>query len=535
MADPVAQGLASGWAAHDGAALDRDLRLDADAVIVGTGAGGGTCAEVLSTAGLRVVMVEEGPLASSTQFAMREAQAYPHLYQESAARKTQDKGINILQGRCVGGSTTVNWTASFRTPPGVLAYWQRAFGLKGLSVDELGPWFAMMERRLHIESWPVPPNENNDVLRRGAAKLGIAAAILRRNVKGCWNLGYCGEGCPINAKQSMLVTTIPAALSRGAVLVSRARADRLILDKDRVVRLDCAALDAGGLRPGPFKVTVSARHYVLAAGAIGTPALLLRSRVPDPHGRIGKRTFLHPTCVSAAVMPDKVEGYAGAPQSVYCDHFLDVHAIDGPIGYKLEVPPLHPLLMATTLQGYGKAHAERMAQMPYTQAIIALQRDGFHERSPGGEVSLRGDGTPLLHYPLTPFVWDGVRRAYLTMAEIQFAAGARTVLPIHEDAEAYGSWSQAKEAILRLDMQVLKAHVVSAHAMGGCCMGVDDRTSVVNAEGQHHHLRNLSVFDGSVFPTSLGANPQLTIYGLAARQASALATRLTGKSAPALA
>src|SRR4030095_9295783 len=103
--------------------------------------------------------------------------------------------------------------------------------------------------------------------------------------------------------------------------------------------------------PGPYKIRVNARHFLLAAGAIGSPALLLRSGAPDPHQCLGRRTFLHPTCVSAAQMPGKVDGYAGAPQSVYCDHFLETQPIDGAIGYKLERPPLHPLLMGSTLQG----------------------------------------------------------------------------------------------------------------------------------------------------------------------------------------
>ena len=471
--DIVAEGLAGGWSTHDASRLSADLQLDADVAVIGTGAGGGTAAEILSAAGLRVVMIEEGPLSSSREFKMREAWAYPHLYQESAARKTKDKGINILQGRCVGGSTTVNWTASFRTPPATLAYWQQAFGLRALTVEALAPWFARMEQRLGIEPWPVEPNQNNDVLRRGAAELGIATGTIRRNVKGCWNLGYCGVGCPTNAKQSMLVTTIPGALSQGAVLVSRARAERLIGDKEHVTRLECSALDASGLRPGAHKVVVHARHFVLAAGAIRTPALLLRSNVPDPHHRLGRRTFLHPTCVSAALMPDEVQGYAGAPQSVYSDHFLDHTAIDGPVGYKLEVPPLHPVLIGTTLQGHGEAHAQLMAQMRHTQAIIALQRDGFRDDSPGGKVTLRGDGSPLLDYPITAPLWDGMRRAYLSMAEIQFAAGAKSVLPIHEDAVSYASWSSARRAIEHLPMEVLKARVVSAHVMGGCGMGRD--------------------------------------------------------------
>ncbi len=155
---------------------------------------------------------------------MRESDAYPQLYQESAGRKTRDKAINILQGRCVGGSTTVNWTSSFRTPPATLAYWAHEFGIEGFSPDDLAPWFERMEARLNIAPWPVAPNANNEALRRGAQALGIPAASIRRNVKGCWNIGYCGMGCPTNAKQSMLVTTIPAALERGATLLTRARA-----------------------------------------------------------------------------------------------------------------------------------------------------------------------------------------------------------------------------------------------------------------------------------------------------------------------
>ena len=105
---------------------------------------------------------------------------------------------------------------------------------------------------------------------------------------------------------------------------------------------------------------VRARAFVAAAGAIGTPALLLRSRVPDPHGVVGKRTFLHPTVVSAALMPERIDGFAGAPQTIYSDHFLDTLPLDGPMGYKLEAPPLHPMLTAITLPNDGDAHAQWM-------------------------------------------------------------------------------------------------------------------------------------------------------------------------------
>lgn len=525
ISDPITEGLRHGWHVTDASQLADDLALEADVGVIGTGAGGGVAAEILSDAGLRVVMIEEGPLKSSTDFHMLEAEAFPQLYQESGARQTVDKAITILQGRCVGGSTTVNWTTSFRTPPQTLHYWRDAFGLRDYTVEALAPWFERMERRVGIHRWDQAPNENNSVLARGAAALGIETGGLRRNVRGCMNLGYCGMGCPVNAKQSMLVTTIPAALARGARLLTRARAERLMLGVKTASRLDCSALDARGTRPSSRKISVKARHFIVAAGAIGSPALLLRSGAPDPYKRLGIRTFLHPTAVSGAVMHHPVRAYAGAPQSIYSDHFLQT-PLDGPMGFKLEVPPVHPLLAATALQGFGPEFSEHMREYPNLQVTIALLRDGFHEGSQGGIVRLNSDGTPALDYPLTEYVWEGFRRSLLAMAEIQFAAGARRVSPVHEDVTGYTSWAQARAGIATLAMEILRARIVSAHVMGGCGMGTEPKTSVVDGFGRHHQLENVSVFDGSMFPTGLGANPQLSIYGIVARNATRLAGEL---------
>ena len=538
--DPFRAGLASGWKAVDASRLTGDLALDCDVCIVGSGAGGGVVAEVLARAGLVVVIVEEGPLRTSSDFRMLESEAYPDLYQESAARKTADKAINILQGRCVGGGTTVNWTSSFRTPDATLAHWARVHRLEGYSPGELEPWFAKMERRLSIAPWDVPPNENNAALARGAARVGIASALIRRNVRGCANLGYCGVGCPLNAKQSMLVTTIPEALARGATLLTRARAQRLVIERDRVTTLECVAMDASGTSATTLRVLVRAKTFVSAAGAIGTPALLLRSGVPDPNGLIGKRTFLHPTIVSAAIMPQRVDGFNGAPQTVYSDHFLDTMPPEGPIGFKLEAPPVHPILAAITLPGHGPTHASFMRRMANLHVQIALLRDGFHPESPGGVVRLRDDGTPVLDYPLTPYVWEGVRRSFRTMAELQFAAGATEVMPIHGAGTSFTSYSAAKHGIDAFALAPLVTPVVSAHVMGGCAMGRDERRTAVDLAGRIHHLANAYVVDGSLFPTSIGANPQLSIYAIAARLAEGIAATLksqsgiSGQSAPQL-
>ncbi|MBC7955200.1 MAG: GMC family oxidoreductase, partial [Cytophagales bacterium] len=150
LPDPIRDGLSRGWRVFGGRHGTLPAQLSCDVVIVGTGAGAGITAELLTQAGLSVVMVEEGPLKSSSDFQQRESDAYPQLYQESAARKTADKAINILQGRCVGGSTTVNWTSSFRTPPDTLLYWQKHFGLTEFTEAAMAPWFEQAERRLNI-------------------------------------------------------------------------------------------------------------------------------------------------------------------------------------------------------------------------------------------------------------------------------------------------------------------------------------------------------------------------------------------------
>lgn len=527
--DPIRDGLARGWQVMGGAHAARPTQMSCDVVIVGTGAGAGITAELLTQAGLDVIMVEEGPLKSSTDFNQRESEAYPALYQESAARKTADKAINILQGRCVGGSTTVNWTSSFRTPTNTLQFWREHFGLSALTDDQMSPWFQQAERRLSIGPWLAPPNENNDLLRRGAAKLGIPAAAIQRNVKGCWNLGSCGMGCPTNAKQSMLVTTLPAALDLGARLLVQTRAQALELTGAKIDALVCVPVTANGTTESATTTRIVAKHYVVAGGAINSPALLKRSNVPDPHGLLGTRTFLHPVVISAATFDHKVEGWNGAPQTIYSDHFLGTQPIDGPIGYKLEAPPMHPVIFASTLPGYGQAQADLLRQFPNTHSLLALMRDGFHEQSIGGSVKLRSDGSPLLDYPLTDFVMDGARRAFLSMAEIQFAAGARQVLPVHEMAAGYTTWAQARDAINALPMKPLLTRIVSAHVMGGCAMGGSERLGVVQPNGQHWQVGNLSVLDGSLFPTSIGANPQLSVYGLVNMLATGLAKRLSGR------
>ena len=529
--DPILAGLARGWKVFGGKHGAVPARIECDVAIIGSGAGAGITAELLTKAGLNVVIVEEGQLKTSTDFKQREPEAYSSLYQENAGRKTKDKGITILQGRSVGGTTTVNWTSSFETPDDTLKFWKDQFGLTDYTPEALAPYFQQAKTRLNILPWAVPPNENNEALRRGANKMGIKAEVMQRNVKGCYNLGSCGMGCPTNAKQSMLVTTLPFALDHGATLLVETRVEQLTLNAGRVTGMQCIAVkpNAAPAAPAQTATTIVAKHYVLAGGAINSPALLLRSNAPDPHQRLGIRTFLHPVAITTAVMANTIAAWSGAPQTIYSDHFLHTQPVDGPIGYKLEVAPLHPVFFGANLPGFGEKHAELLKNYPNANVMLALMRDGFHEQASGGKVELRDDGSPLLDYPVTDYVLDGARRSMLAMAELQFEAGAKMVYPGHEMGTGSSTWAQTKAQIEALPMKPLLTKIGSAHVMGGCGLAADAKKGVTRPDGVHWQLENLSIHDGSIFPTSIGANPQLSIYGNVNRLAQGLAKRLTGK------
>jgi len=531
--DIYTAGIASGWKVHDASRLTQNQVMEADVAIIGSGAGGGTTAEILTQAGLKVLIIEEGPLKTSASFKdMDESRAYADLYQEGAGRATSDGAVTIFQGRAVGGTTTVNWTSSFRTPPGTLKQWADVHGVKGMSVDEMAPWFARMEQRLGVAPWGQAPNANNAALKKACDKLGWEVHVIPRNVKGCWDSGYCGYGCPVNAKQSMLVSTIPESLRHGAELIHHLRVQKINFSNGKVTGLTGVALDGVACKtPTGAQVEIRAKHYVLSGGAINNPALLLRSNAPDPHGRLGKRTMIHPVNISVAQMPEVVNGFYGAPQSIASDEFQWKYDTSLNPGFKMEVPPMYPGLSAAMFAMHGKALAQNMAQLPHTQAMLALLRDGFHDSSPGGSIRIDDAGNPIVDYDFSTYLWRGFKKAYLKMAEAQFAAGATRVMPVHLDARWVKNMEHATALIENIPYQKFRTAIFTAHLMGGCAMGEEARQSVVTSAGRHHQVENLSIIDGSLFPTSIGANPQLSIYGLSAQKATGLAKELGGKAA----
>lgn len=513
------------WHTIDAANQSKDMVFECDVVVIGSGAGAAKSASILARSGLKTLIIEEGSLKSQSDFKMREDQAYPQLYQESASRLTKDSGINIFQGRTVGGSTVINWTTSFRTPQTTLRHWKNVYGVDGLFSPAMTGGFEEIENEYGIREWEVPPNSNNHKLQAGLQKLGISSGIIHRNIGACRNLGYCGLGCPVGAKNDALKISITDALNHKALLIYHCRAERLVARGQTLSELICYSKNSA--RPKDrIKLTIKAKQFVLGAGAVGSPALLLRSKVENPDNLIGKRTFLHPTCGVSAVHTEDIHPYYGAPQSVYSDAFLDDSPAESPIGFKLETAPLQPVLSSQVIQGYGRRHAVQMQQLKNTSNIIALLRDGFHEESPGGEVYLKSDGTPGVDYKFNPYMWDGVKRAYMKMSEIMFASGANWVTPIHASSNGFANYKEAKNSIPNLPYEMLEARLFSAHVMGGLSFGEDPTTTVCDSYGRFRPLDNLTVVDASIFPTSLGANPQVSVYTFSARNTRKLLERL---------
>src|SRR6266852_1853201 len=237
----------------------------------------------------RDLKLEEGGYHNRREFDLTQSRAFPNLYQDLGNRTTDDLSIGILQGRSVGGGTTVNWCFSFRTPPRILERWRDAYGVEGLSEQVLRPHFEAIEERLHIAQWPEERiNRNNRILWDGLGKLGYGRGLIARNVNNCANLGYCGMGCPIDAKQSMLVTLIPDAVEKGLSVYANASVRNLRVTGRKVSAVEAEIVDVANRPLGP-KLTVKSKLTAVCCGALNSPALLLRSGL-DGNGRVGRRT-----------------------------------------------------------------------------------------------------------------------------------------------------------------------------------------------------------------------------------------------------
>ncbi len=490
------------------APVQHDLPARVDAIVVGSGAGGGVAASVLAAAGMRVLVLEAGPWPYATMAQQRELNAFSTLYLESGLCASDDLSFAILAGACVGGGTTVNWTTSLRMSDVVAAQWSTSSG--GIDFGAgLAPHYDAVAARMGITPTDTH-NENNRVIARGCDALGWSWKAHPRNARDCGDgCGYCGFGCSYGRKQSTTASFLADAVAGGATVIADAPVERVIVKRGRATGVV--------VRIGGSARTVRANVVVVAAGALRTPQVLGRSGIVNAH--LGKHLHLHPTAALIAQFDHPIETWNGPMQSILSDHFGDLG--EG-YGVKLEAVPIHPGLAALAVPWRSRDdHAEVMRGVRNTAALIALVRDRGE-----GSVSTTDDAT--IRYRLDPHDAHHMRVGLARLAEMAAAAGATRMQTLHErpmrlDAPFSGAKRDAFIAeVEQCDLTPNRSGLYSAHQMGTARMSAHRNDGVVDARGRVWGVENLAICDSSVFPLSSGVNPMLTIQALAHRTATGL-------------
>ena len=504
---------------------------DADVCVIGSGAGGAVIAGRVADAGYRVVVLEAGDWFPDLAYPRVEKEAHDRLFLGRGVVTTADTSIAFLAGEAVGGSTAINWLTCLPPRPEARKEWADSGGMVDVTTPAFDRTLAEVGRRLRVSTEESTVNPSNDALRRGCTKLGYRQGtdwdIIPRNAVGCESrCGFCTFGCPYSARQSTLNTFLADAMRRGARLFASSRADLIEVDSGRV-RAVRATFRSNG-RSAPFRIR--SRSVVVAAGALQTPALLLRSDVRHPGVGAGLR--IDPTTALAGEFPDPVRTWEGPHQTVRVYRFqtsdADAH------GPWIEVAPAHPGLTAIALPWDGAAaFRARMERTEHTATPIVLVRDVGE-----GRVRLDAHGRPEYDYRLTLRDRQNLVRGIEETARILRAAGATRLLSLQTPiVEVGGEGRPITESELDRFISGVRAAGVrpssialfSAHPMGSARAGRDPRSSAVRPTGEVHGVDGLWVGDGSLLPTAPGANPMISILALAWRTASYLVDSLGGK------
>jgi glycine/D-amino acid oxidase-like deaminating enzyme len=290
-------------------AIEADTELDCDVCVVGSGAGGGTAAGVLATAGLDVVVLEAGDYYDDADFDGGELRGFQRMYMQGGGMASADAGIGLLAGSCLGGGTVVNYSTSFATPDDVREEWA-AYGVPAFRTDEYTRSIEAVSERLGINQEHSRPSRRDEKMQRGLETLGWHSDFMPRNVRGCDQgqvCGYCGYGCRLGAKQSVVKTWLADAYAAGARLVVRTRAERVTAEGGAARGVQARTLDG-------HRVSVRCRAVVAAAGALHTPALLRRSSLTNPN--IGRHLKLHPVTVIWGVFDEELRPWEGTMQAI---------------------------------------------------------------------------------------------------------------------------------------------------------------------------------------------------------------------------
>ena len=486
-----------------------------DVVIVGSGAGGGTVAQALVPlvrAGASVLVVEKGPRFRDDEFNGQELEMAPALYEDGGGFLTADGTMTLAMGVAYGGSTVVYTGTSLTAPERVIRQWAVP-GLDHADLVARSEKYAV-ENNVHM----LPDediNENNKLFVQGCREAGFEARQFPVNVKGCLGSSLCNIGCPNQAKQGTNRVQLPRAEKGGVEVVTRAEALRV--EKGMVtVRVGEAGPGEKGepseWEPGDYRV--EAATVVLAAGSVGSAALLLRSGFGSSLRRLGEGFTAHPVFILVGEHDRDITNDVGHPKSYYVDRAEED-------GWILETCMYFPFVTAKNLTGFGPSHSTLMRAFSRLQMILVLAAD---KATASNRISVDGHGRPVVEYSFTPSVIESMVSATRAATRIFFGAGATRVHappanpPLIERTEN----PDLDERIHARFFRTGRVSVSAAHLMGGCGMGSDATDSVTDAWGRVHGHPWLRVADASLFPDSVEINPYLTIMGLADRVAEGI-------------
>jgi choline dehydrogenase-like flavoprotein len=480
-------------------------------VIVGTGAGGAPLASELAEEGLDVLLLEEGVSPSREHYHGPLHDRIARGFRNGGGFPTMGTpAMPVLVGWGVGGSTTVSNGTCFRAPPEVLRRWRT---LDGIALGEMDDHYRHVERALGVGPVPEPlMGTSSRLLAEACRRLGWEGRAVDRYAPACQGSGTCCFGCPTGAKSSAELSFVPWALRRGARLKTGARVDRVRIEGGRATGVEATVRGADGQQRRLF---VRADVIVLAGGALFTPLLLARSGVKGHH--VGRNLHLQPCVKLMASMPEPVDPERGVPQAYGTEAFRD----RGILLLGIQVPAA---VGASSMPGFGAAHARRMEGYASVASLVAVVRD-----EASGRVLAGPGGAPVVRYDLGAAELGRVRFALERMGEALLEVGARElILPTFAPRtvtreQGVNHLRASARAIPAADLSL-----VSYHPMGSCRMATDPRAGVVDPLHQVHGVGRLLVCDASVLPSALGVNPQLTIMALAVR----LARHLRDRRAP---
>ena len=498
-----------------------DFALDADVVVIGSGAGGGVIAGTLAATGKHVVLLEAGGYYNEADFNQSELWAYQNLYRAGGLAATDDGSLSLMTGSNLGGGTTVNWTNCIRTRPGVRRQWASEHGLEGVDGPEFDRHLDAVWERLGVNDQCSDYNDPHKRLQEACAQLGYSFRRVTRNADIATydprSAGFMGFGDQSGSKMGTLKTYLEDAYEHGAEFVVRCRVQRILVEGGRAAGVEADYTPESG---GQRRMVVNAPTVVVAGGALDSPALLLRSGIGGP--AVGNYLRLHPATAVAGIYDEPQQAWWGAPQTALSDQFSDLE--DG-YGFLIECSHANPGLGAAIIPWQsGQGIKELLQLQPFASPFVFLIRDHGH-----GTVTIDGAGNPVHTYHLDdPLDERHFRRGLQELVRLHHAAGARKIYSLHTRALAWDrdggdDINDFAQRVHDASLEPYEHATFSLHHMGSCRMGSDPATSVANPWGELHDTEGVWIGDGSAFPTATGTNPMISIMALAHRTAEAIA------------